>query len=367
MDRQVAGREDKELADLMDKFVTVRVIQGWDMDLSIFQFDYELTWAVFLMNADKTIYGRYGSRSDHKNTSKDISIEGLRKAMEGALELHAAYPGNKKDLAGKTGPKVPFPTPESIPEVRGKPFAKPADGTRGGCIHCHNAIQPDAWTLRNAKQPVPDKTLWQYPMPDKLGLAFDTKERATVATVAPGSPADKAGFKAGDVVRKMEGQPILSIADVQWVLHMGKEPGSVKAEVDRGGQKMELTLALAAGWRHADDFTWRLISWSMRHRLMGTEPLELVPADEKKSMGIPDAAMAIRVQRFPPDWVKEKNPQGAQKLKQGDVIVDVDGNKKLTTEAELLAYLFQKKQPGQSATLTVLRGGKPQQVQLQVP
>jgi len=140
----------------------------------------------------------------------------------------------------------------------------------------------------------------------------------------------------------------------------------VKIEVERSGQKQELTLALAAGWRHADDFIWRLISWSMRHKLLGTEPLEVVPTDEKKTMGIPDASMAIRVQRFPPDWVKEKNPQGPQKLKQGDVIIEVDGNRKLTTEAELLAYLFQKKQPGQAVTLTVLRGGKLQQVQLTV-
>jgi S1-C subfamily serine protease len=141
----------------------------------------------------------------------------------------------------------------------------------------------------------------------------------------------------------------------------------VKIELDRGGQKQEATLALAAGWRHADDFTWRLISWSMRHKLLGTEPLEVVPVDEKKTMGVPDAAMAIRVQRFPPDWVKEKNPQGAQKLRQGDVIIDVDGNRKLTTEVELLAYLFQKKQPGQTALLTVLRGGKPQQIQITIP
>ena len=124
----MAGREDAELAKLMEKFVCVRIIQGWGLDLSLFQFDYELTWAVFLMNADKTIYGRYGTRSDHKDTTKDISIEGLRKAMEGALELHKAYPANKKDLAGKTGTKQPFPTPEAIPELSGKPFAKPADG-----------------------------------------------------------------------------------------------------------------------------------------------------------------------------------------------------------------------------------------------
>lgn len=367
MDRQVAGREDQGLADLMDKFVCVRVVQGWGMDLSLFQFDVELTWAVFLMNADKTIYGRYGSRSDHKNPAKDISIDGLKKALEGALDLHAAYPANKKELAGKTGPRLPFPTPESIPEVRGKPYAKPADGTRAGCIHCHNAVQPDPWSLRGSRQPIADKVLWQWPMPQALGLALDPKERASVASVAPGSAAEKAGFKAGDRITRMEGQPIISIADVQWVLHGAKEPGSVKAEVERGGQKQDLTLALAAGWRHGDDYSWRLIIWGMRHKLLGTEALETVPADERKTMGVADGAMALRVQRFPPDWVKEKNPAGAQKLKQGDVIVDVDGNRKLTTEAEFFAYLFQRKPPGQAAVMTVIRGGKPQQVQIPIP
>ena len=52
---------------------------------------------------------------------------------------------------------------------------------------------------------------------------------------------------------------------------------------------------------------------------------------------------------------------------QGDVIIEVDGNRKLNSEGELLAYLFQKKQPGQTVNLTVLRGGKPQQIQLAIP
>ncbi len=351
----------------MEKFVCVRIIQGWGLDLSVFQFDYELTWAVFFMNADKTIYGRYGSRSDHKDTTKDISTEGFRKAMQGALELHAGYPANKKDLAGKTGARPAFPTPEAIPENRGKPWAKPADGTRGGCIHCHNAQTPDPWSLRNARQAIPDKVLWQYPMPDDLGVALDPKERATVTAVAAGSPGEKGGFKAGDRIVKLEGQPVLSIADVQWVLHTAKEPGSVKAELDRGGQKAEATLALAAGWRHADDFSWRLVTWGMRHRLMGTEPLEIVGAGEKKNLGVAENAMALRIKNFPPDWVKDKNPQAQQKLKPGDVIVNVDGKTNLMTEGEFLGYLMQKKGPGQAVNMTVVRGGKPQSVQMTIP
>jgi len=58
----------------MDKFVCVRLVQANAMDLALFQFDYDLTFVVFFMNADKTIYGRYGSRSDRKNATRDISI-----------------------------------------------------------------------------------------------------------------------------------------------------------------------------------------------------------------------------------------------------------------------------------------------------
>jgi hypothetical protein len=46
--------------DLMEQFVCVRMIQANGMDLSWFQFDYDQTFAVFFMNADKTIYGRFG-------------------------------------------------------------------------------------------------------------------------------------------------------------------------------------------------------------------------------------------------------------------------------------------------------------------
>src|SRR3989442_14557967 len=74
-DEQVV-RRDPKVATLMDKFVCVRVVQANALDLALFQFDYDLTFAAFFVNADRTIYGRYGSRSDRKDATKDISIEG---------------------------------------------------------------------------------------------------------------------------------------------------------------------------------------------------------------------------------------------------------------------------------------------------
>src|SRR6476646_8670625 len=92
-DEQVV-RRDSQVADLMDQFVCVRIVQANGMDLSLFQFDFDLTFVAFFMNADTTIYGRFGSRSDRKEAAKEITLEGLRKALSGALDLHKGYPGN---------------------------------------------------------------------------------------------------------------------------------------------------------------------------------------------------------------------------------------------------------------------------------
>jgi len=98
-----------------------------------------------------------------------------------------------------------------------------------------------------------------------------------------------------------------------------------------------------------------VLVWSVRHRLLGTQPLDEVGAEERKSLRIGDRAMALKVKGLPPKWVKEK---AATPLRPGDVIVKVDGRTDLVTESRLLAYLFQEVPPGGTAKLTVLRGDK---------
>lgn len=340
-------------------------MQAWGLDLSLFQFDYELTWAALFMNADRAIYGRYGSRFG--KGSREVTLEGFKKALEGALDLHAAYPGNKAALAGKKGPAPPFPTPEAIPALRGKPNVRPADGTRANCVHCHQAHDATLWSLRDQGKALPDNLVWPYPPPEQVGLSLDPGERALVTAVAPESPAGKGGFRAGDRIVTLDGQPILSIADVQWVLHQAREPVTLRAELERDGSPARAELALAEGWRRKGDFTWRVVTWSLRHRLLGTEPLQALSVDERRALGVPEGAMALRVKGFPPDWVKEQNRAARQKFRPGDVLVEADGRRDLATEAALLGYLLQKKWPGQTADFTVLRDGRRERVTLPLP
>src|SRR5207244_3047975 len=86
-DEQVA-RRDSRIDDLMQKFVCVRVVQANAMDLALFQFDYDMSFAAFMLNADKTIYGRFGSMSNHDDAERDISMEGFRQTLASALDLH---------------------------------------------------------------------------------------------------------------------------------------------------------------------------------------------------------------------------------------------------------------------------------------
>src|SRR6188768_1201604 len=91
---------NKELAELEKQFVCVRIIQGNRLDLDLFQYDYDMSWAAMFLNADKTIYGRYGSRdASGPESDRLLSTAGFQKAAERALALHAAYPKNKAALA----------------------------------------------------------------------------------------------------------------------------------------------------------------------------------------------------------------------------------------------------------------------------
>jgi hypothetical protein len=335
------------------------------MDLSLFQFHGQLTWAVFFLNADRTIYGRYGSRaptgtSGFRGNDRFVTLDGFKKALQGALETHAGYPGNRASLAGKTGPAPAARTPEAIPAAQGYP-ARRVDGSdkNRGCIHCH---QVQDWDLIEARKKgfVPDRLLWTYPMPDALGLTFDPAERATVTAVAAGSAAEKGGFKAGDRLLALGGQSMLSIADVQWTLHQAEEPGSLKGEVERGGKKVAVGLELKPGWRRTWNFADNLsVGWVTRQRSAGMR-LEPVPDLEREKLGLGADVPALRIKDLSPDFAKDRNVSPKQAgLKKGDVLVELDGKPIPATESDYLVHLVQKKKPGEKIRLSYRRAADP--------
>jgi hypothetical protein len=347
--------QDQRIVDLLTNFVCVRAVQANTMDLTLFQFDYDLTFAAFFLNADRTIYGRFGSRSDQKEADRDISIEGLREALNGALELHRNYPRNKASLAAKQPKPVRFKTPEEYPSLAGK--YKPTLDYYGkvahSCMHCHQVRDADRVVYRADRKPIPDQVLLPYPMPDVIGLSLDPSAKARVRKVVPGSAAAKAGFVESDEIVSLDGQPMLSIADVQWVLHHAAAPAEIKCTVRRGGRTRNLTLELGPDWRQGNDASWRATTWDLRRMAAGGLVLKEGP---KQGIG-------LRV-----DYVGQYGEHAVGKkagFQKGDLLLSADGVNTAMTEMQFLRYMLQNKMPGTKVPITVLRAD--QKVELQLP
>lgn len=55
--------ENAELKQLLKSLVKVLVVGTNGLDLILFQFDTDRSFAAFIFNADRTLYGRFGTRS----------------------------------------------------------------------------------------------------------------------------------------------------------------------------------------------------------------------------------------------------------------------------------------------------------------
>lgn len=80
---------DAALVPLLDQFICVRVINANALDLSLFQFDYDLSFTTMFFNGDGTVYGRFGSWTHQKN-ALDKDTASYRKALEGRSPFIAA-------------------------------------------------------------------------------------------------------------------------------------------------------------------------------------------------------------------------------------------------------------------------------------
>ena len=78
---------------------------------------------------------------------------------------------------------------------------------------------------------------------------LDTVEGALVANVEKGGAADKAGIKSGDVIRKLNGEPIVQSGDLPALLSTAKPGDSVALDVWRDGKVVRINARLAS----ADD------------------------------------------------------------------------------------------------------------------
>jgi serine protease Do len=359
---------DERIKPLLEKFVRVRVIHTNGLDLKLFQFDTDQSFAVFFLNADGTIYGRFGTRSHRTEWLGDVSVDGLAKAMQGALALHKDYPKIKASLQAKRGPTPEFDRPELYAGYKAK--YKSTIDYQGkvvqSCIHCHQIGDAVREIAVKSKEKLTDSLLFPFPHPKIVGLTFDPKESATILKVEADSPAGMAGFKAGDQISKLAGQPLLSIADVQWVLHTSAPQGvKITADIIRSGKPMQLDLHLESGWRTKDDIDWRASTWQFRRVALGGMKLDPLPEEDYAKAKVPSGSKPMLIQHVgqfaPHDYAKRAG------LVKGDILLSFNGQKDFERETDLIVYSLRNLKSGVKVPIEILRNGKKQTVSLTMP
>lgn len=354
IDTQVLLQES-DVSPLLDKFVCVRVINGNALDLSLFQFDYDLSFSAMIFNGDGTVYGRYGSWTHQKN-AQEKSTAGLKETLQTALNIHSGYPANKTSLAGKQGGPIPFKTPVEIPGLAGK-YRHELDWQGKvvqSCVHCHqigDAFRTSTW---EQKKPVPLEWIFPHPGPECIGLEMDLNRAVKVTGVSKDSPAAKAGLQAGDEITSLSGQPLVSVADLSWVLHRSPETTTLPVSVKRNGSPVSLNLELNGGWRQKSNISRRVGTWDMRGMVLGGLLLEELPDAERAPLKLAEDALALRVKH-----VGQYDRHAAAKragFKANDVIVEIDGSSARATEGQVIGRLLTGHRIGESVKATVLRG-----------
>jgi hypothetical protein len=303
------------------------------VDLRLFDFDYDLTWAGFFLSADERVYGRYGTR-DARGPDERLSLAGLRHAMSAALRAHRS--AGEAALPARAGKALLAEEHPAAKRMR-----------RGECIHCHQVYEHRREQRRSAGLWHRDE-LWVYPLPENVGLTLEVDRGDQVRAVAGGSAAERAGLRAGDRLTSLNGIAVASIADAQHGLHLGPATGQVPVTWERDGQAQRGTLELAQGWRKTN-VTWRPSMLDLLPSLpvVGDD----LTAAEKRALGLAPGRLAFR-------QGKPTTDLRAAGLREGDVVIGLSRQTLEMTVEQFLAHVRRNHLVGERITLDVLRDGK---------
>ncbi|MFM7055449.1 MAG: Trx7/PDZ domain-containing (seleno)protein [Planctomycetota bacterium] len=354
-DADVANGNERVREFAANRFISVRQVEMKNVDLTQFQFDYDLNWAALFLNADGTVYARYGTQSAEGSDAYN-SIDGLLATMHRVLELHSQYPANRRELSDKRGKPRAVSDALQHPGLR-NPAKYAQQTTRSNCIHCHNIHDAEHFHALRQGQWNP-ALLWKYPLPDQLGLQIDRTSGIRISSVTPGSAAATAGLAPGEDILRVNGQRITSIADFQWALHEVPDDNAlITVQTTQTGPRQ---LRPASGWRQSD-FSWRGSMWNAPPRLQVWLP-ELTP-DQSAKLGLPAGDSALEVR-----WINLEGPGGRQAqadgLREKDIVTELDGKPIRMNSRQFNAHLKLHYRVGDRLPLTVLRDGRRLQLSL---
>lgn len=320
------------------------------VDLHLFQFERDLTWMSFFMDARDGIYTRYGGRED-SHAESHLNKESLIRVMQQVTDWHKS--GKVRAFRPPAAAGSPQ-TAEDIPTMKGMMARR----KENKCIHCHD-VKVAALRELQANGRFEREMVFTYPPPSTVGISLDPIIQNKIESVRVDSPAEKAGIREGDLIRAMDGQRIITLADFQAALEPHKEAATVALELDRGDRTIRTNLHLSGNWRRSADPSWResLHVAGPNAGFWG----EKLKDNEKQELGFDAGELAVRINAIYGAQAREAG------VKNGDIVVAFDGIRNDMTILQLHAHLQLDRPYGASIPIVVRRNGKDQELILRLP
>ena len=139
---------------------------------------------------------------------------------------------------------------------------------------------------------------------------------AIISQVTPDSPAAKAGLKAGDVLRSLNGKPLENGSALQVAVSTMAPGGDIALGIMRDG-KVE-TVTVKVGEFHADTQLAGNGDDQQKHGRLGLTVDEITP-EIRQQLGLPGDIKGVAVER-----VRPASPADDAGLAPGDVILELD-------------------------------------------
>jgi len=314
-----------------------------DVDIGLFDRDWNTTLYYFILNPDEQIYMRYGGR-DAKSPDTYLSLSSLELALEKGLELHRRY--QQGELERVERPKPLFP--RAIPLLVERTIA------RKSCVECH--LIGDYQNVQREQDGKLDRLRYLYRSPDiqTLGIYLDVPKGLVVKEVR--DAVETAGMKPGDRITRLNGTPVWTFADLQY--HYDKvhrKAERIQLTVERNGVPVELPIALPERWWWTD-LTFRQSSVEPR-LYFDSRPLT---EPEKRQYGLARDGFASEVKRV--DMLAEL--MKSHELRIGDIVFGVNGVERDEIANTVDLYMKLRRSAGDTVTLSVIRGGKRMEMKL---
>jgi serine protease Do len=333
----VLSPKSSPVGKLLSQYVCVRIVRMDDVDVGLFDRDWNNAIYLFALNADEQIYFRYGGR-DAASADTYLNMDSLEIALRQGLELHRQYQAGELKKTPRPQPKFP----RQMPLLVQRTFAQNA------CVECH--LIGDYQNLQREQDGTLDKVKDLYRSPDikTIGIILDVPKGLVVKEAKDAVQA--AGMRSGDLITAINGTRVWTFGDLQYAYDkVDRKADKVQISVSRNGTPVELAVSLPARWWLTD----------LRFRQSSVEPrtyFEDLPLSEaeKRECNLPADSFASRV-KYVAEFARIMKTHD---LRVGDIVYAVNGVERdeIANTADLYIKLHTK--AGDSVTLDIIRDGQ---------